>query len=62
VLDIKGIVTIAVALASFLVAITNNRSLPSNIIGFVLPLAIGAVTYYLYNGGKESQISILWYP
>ena len=38
----------AVALASFLVAITNSGSLPSNIIGFVLHLAIGAVSLNIF--------------
>jgi MFS family permease len=47
-LDIKGIITMAVSLASFLVAITNSGSLPSNIIGFVLPLAVGAASLIIF--------------
>jgi MFS family permease len=47
-LDIKGIITMTVALVSFLVAITNSGSLPSNITGFVIPLAVGAVSLIIF--------------
>ena len=47
-LDIKGIVTMAVAMVSFLIAITNSGKLPDNIIGFVIPLIIGAVSLILF--------------
>jgi MFS family permease len=46
--DIKGIVTMAVALVSFLVAITNSGSLPDNIIGFAIPLIIGAASLIIF--------------
>jgi MFS family permease len=47
-LDVKGIVTMTVALVSFLVAITNSGSLSSNIIGFALPLVVGAVSLVIF--------------
>jgi MFS family permease len=47
-LDVKGIITMAVALVSFLVAITNSGSLSSNIIGFALPLVVGAVSLVIF--------------
>jgi MFS family permease len=46
--DIKGIVTMAVALVSFLVAITNSGSLPDNIIGFAIPLIIGVASLIIF--------------
>jgi MFS family permease len=47
-LDIKGIVTMAVALVSFMVAITNSGKLPDNIIGFAIPLIIGAISLIIF--------------
>jgi MFS family permease len=47
-IDVKGTVSMAVALVSFLVAITNSGSLSSNIIGFALPLVIGAVSLIIF--------------
>jgi MFS family permease len=47
-LDIKGIVTMAVSLVSFMVAITNSGKLPDNIVGFVIPLIIGAISLILF--------------
>jgi MFS family permease len=47
-LDIKGIVTMAVALVSFMVAITNSGKLPDNIVGFAIPLIIGAISLILF--------------
>ncbi|MGA7543184.1 MAG: MFS transporter, partial [Nitrososphaeraceae archaeon] len=47
-LDVKGIVTMAVAMVSFLIAITNSGKLPDNIIGFVIPLIIGAISLILF--------------
>jgi MFS family permease len=47
-LDIKGIVTMAVAMVSFLIAITNSGKLPDNLIGFVIPLIIGAISLILF--------------
>ena len=47
-LDIKGIVTMAVAMVSFLIAITNSGKLPDNIIGFAVPLIIGAISLILF--------------
>jgi MFS family permease len=47
-LDIKGIVTMAVALVSFMIAITNSGSLPDNLVGFVVPLIIGAISLIIF--------------
>lgn len=47
-LDIKGIITMTVSLVSFLIAITNSGSLPDNLIGFVVPLIIGAVSLIIF--------------
>lgn len=47
-LDIKGIMTMAVALVSFMVAITNSGKLPDNIVGFAIPLIIGAISLILF--------------
>jgi MFS family permease len=47
-LDIKGIVTMSVAMVSFLIAITNSGKLPDNMIGFVVPLIIGAISLILF--------------
>jgi MFS family permease len=47
-LDIKGIVTMSVAMVSFLIAITNSGKLPANMIGFVVPLIIGAISLILF--------------
>ena len=47
-LDIKGIVTMSVAMVSFLIAITNSGKLPANIVGFVVPLIIGAISLILF--------------
>jgi MFS family permease len=47
-LDIKGIVTMAVSLVSFMVAITNSGKLPDNIVGFIIPLIIGAISLILF--------------
>jgi MFS family permease len=46
--DIKGIVTMAVALVSFMIAITNSGSLPDNFIGFIIPLIVGAISLILF--------------
>jgi MFS family permease len=46
--DIKGIITMTVSLVSFLIAITNSGSLPDNLIGFVVPLIIGAVSLIIF--------------
>lgn len=46
--DIKGIITMTVSLVSFLIAITNSGSLPDNLIGFVIPLIIGAVSLIIF--------------
>jgi MFS family permease len=47
-LDFKGIVTMSVAMVSFLIAITNSGKLPDNIIGFVIPLIIGAISLIMF--------------
>ena len=47
-MDIKGIITMTVSLVSFLIAITNSGSLPDNLIGFVVPLIIGAVSLIIF--------------
>jgi MFS family permease len=47
-LDIKGIVTMSVSMVSFLIAITNSGKLPANMIGFVVPLIIGAISLILF--------------
>jgi MFS family permease len=46
--DIKGIVTMAIALVSFLIAITNSGSLPDNFIGFAIPLTVGIISLILF--------------
>lgn len=46
--DIKGIVTMAVALVSFLLAITNSGKLPDNLIGFVIPLIVGVISLIIF--------------
>jgi len=46
--DIKGIITMSVSLVSFLIAITNSGSLPDNLIGFVIPLIVGAVSLIIF--------------
>jgi MFS family permease len=47
-LDIKGIVTMTVALVSFMIAITNSGKLPDGIISFAVFLIIGAVSLILF--------------
>ena len=47
-IDIKGIITMAVSLVSFLVAITNSGSLLENPVGFTLPLVIGTVSLVIF--------------
>ena len=47
-LDIMGIVTMAVALVSFMVAITNSGKLPANILGFAIPMIIGAISLVFF--------------
>ena len=47
-LDIKGIVTMTVALVSFMIAITNSGKLPDGIIGFAVFLIIGAISLILF--------------
>ena len=57
-LDIKGIVTMTVALVSFMIAITNSGKLPDGIISFAVFLIIGAVSLILFlEGRKEGQES-----
>jgi MFS family permease len=46
--DIKGIATMSISLVSFLIAITNSGSLPDNLIGFVIPLIIGAASLIIF--------------
>jgi MFS family permease len=46
--DIKGIVTMTVALVSFMIAITNSGSLPDNFVGFIIPLIIGAISLSIF--------------
>jgi MFS family permease len=47
-IDIKGIITMTIALVSFLVAITNSGSLLENPIGFGVPLVIGAISLVIF--------------
>ena len=47
-LDIKGIVTMTVALVSFMIAITNSGKLPDGIISFAVFLIIGSVSLILF--------------
>jgi MFS family permease len=47
-IDIKGIITMTIALVSFLVAITNSGSLLENPVGFGVPLVIGAISLVIF--------------
>lgn len=38
----------AVALVSFMIAITNSGSLPDNFIGFIIPLIVGAISLIIF--------------
>jgi MFS family permease len=59
-LDIKGIVTMSVAIVSFMIAITNSGKLPDNIIGFVIPLIIGAVSLIMFlRVEKKAQFPLV---
>ena len=57
-LDFIGIITMAVTLVSFLIAITYSGSIVTNPIAFVVPLAIGVIFLVIPNCGKASKISI----
>jgi MFS family permease len=46
--DIVGIITMAVAIVSFLIAITFSGSIATNFIAFVLPLAVGVISLILF--------------
>jgi MFS family permease len=47
-LDIIGIITMAVTLVSFLIAITFSGSIATNLMAFVIPLAIGVIFLVLF--------------
>ena len=47
-IDFIGIITMAVTLVSFLIAITFSGSIATNLIAFVVPLAIGVIFLVLF--------------
>ena len=47
-LDFIGIITLAVTIVSFLIAITLSESITTNLIAFVVPLAIGVIFLVLF--------------
>ena len=47
-IDMKGILTMAVALISFLIAITYSGSITSNSVLFIVPLVIGIISLILF--------------
>ena len=47
-LDIIGIITMAVTLVSFLIAITFSGSIATNLMAFVIPLVIGVIFLVLF--------------
>ena len=47
-IDMKGIMTMAVALVSFLIAITYSGSIASNFVLFIVPLVIGIISLILF--------------
>ena len=46
--DMIGIITMAVAIVSFLLSITFSGSIATNLIAFVLPLAVGVISLILF--------------
>jgi MFS family permease len=46
--DMVGIITMAVAIVSFLLSITFSGSIATNLIAFVLPLAVGVISLILF--------------
>ena len=58
-IDFIGIITMAVTLVSFLIAITLSQSIATNLLAFVVPLAIGVIFLGTFHDcGKASKISI----
>lgn len=47
-IDMKGIITMAVALISFLIAITYSGSITSNSVLFIVPLVVGIISLILF--------------
>ena len=47
-IDMKGIITMAVALVSFLIAITYSGSITSNFVLFIVPLVVGIISLILF--------------
>jgi len=47
-IDFIGIITMAVTLVSFLIAITLSQSIATNLLAFVVPLAIGVIFLVLF--------------
>jgi MFS family permease len=52
-MDFKGIITLTVTLVSFLIAITFSGSIATNLVAFVLPLAIGVIFLVLFMKAEK---------